>query len=234
MAQCLYGRTPFFCDNRQSTKARIIEHRNYLTFPSEPRYARPNLDHVPLRPVTPIAIDLIMRLLDERQERLSSKRYRENDRTLQDRYLLSRQMRNTLHGGQIVFPGDAEDIKNHPFFRQISWSTIHMSRPPLIPKIRNGQPITKYFDDEAEIMSDSDHLDSDSSDDDMVPATAEGQPKRRHGAKDKKRPRDKLLRDPTVGRTVLELRKKGAFIGYTYRRPTFTLLDLEDKFATCG
>ena len=27
--------------------------------------------------------------------------------------------------------------------------------------------------------------------------------------KEKKRPRDKLLRDPQVGRTVLELRKKG-------------------------
>lgn len=36
--------------------------------------------------------------------------------------------------------------------------------------------------------------------------------------KDKKRPRDKVLRDKEVGRKVLELRKKGAFLGYTYRR----------------
>jgi hypothetical protein len=50
--------------------------------------------------------------------------------------------------------------------------------------------------------------------------------------KEKKRPRDKLLRDPEVGRTVLELRKKGAFVGYTYRRPRFSLPDLEDKIAT--
>ena len=37
--------------------------------------------------------------------------------------------------------------------------------------------------------------------------------------KEKKRPRDRALRDPQVGRTVLELRKRGAFLGYTYRRP---------------
>ena len=40
--------------------------------------------------------------------------------------------------------------------------------------------------------------------------------------KEKKRPRDKLLRDKQVGRQVLEMRKQGAFIGYTYRRPKHT------------
>jgi hypothetical protein len=56
-----------------------------------------------------------------------------------------------------------------------------------------------------------------------------GRTKRRR--KEKKRPRDKLLRDPQVGRTVLEIRKKGAFVGYTYRRPRFTLPELEDRIA---
>ena len=37
--------------------------------------------------------------------------------------------------------------------------------------------------------------------------------------KEKKRPRDRLLRDKEVGRKVLELRKRGAFLGYTYQRP---------------
>ena len=37
--------------------------------------------------------------------------------------------------------------------------------------------------------------------------------------KEKKRPRDRLLRDKQVGKQVLEMRKQGAFIGYTYRRP---------------
>lgn len=136
-----------------------------------------------------------------------------------------------------------------------------MTRSPLVPRIHDGQPITMYFDDEAEIMSASDHLDSSSYEvadlndtpascvagllgDDAPTPTAEdngtksrtayeqackGLQKIRYRKKEKKRPRDKLLRDPQVGRAVLELRKKGAFVGYTYRRPTFSLPDLEDK-----
>lgn len=41
---------------------------------------------------------------------------------------------------------------------------------------------------------------------------------RHYGKKEKKRPRDKLLRDKDTAAKVLELRKKGAFLGYTYRR----------------
>lgn len=37
--------------------------------------------------------------------------------------------------------------------------------------------------------------------------------------KERKRPRDKILRDRKVGKTALGIRKKGAFLGYTYRRP---------------
>jgi protein-serine/threonine kinase len=39
-----------------------------------------------------------------------------------------------------------------------------------------------------------------------------------YGRKEKKRPRDRLLRDRDTAPKVLELRKKGAFLGYTYRR----------------
>lgn len=34
-----------------------------------------------------------------------------------------------------------------------------------------------------------------------------------------KRARDVMLRDTEIGKTVLEMRKKSAFLGYTYRRP---------------
>lgn len=282
--QCLYGCTPFFCDNRQATKTRILvnalnrslshgtnctqDHKRWLRFPPEQRYARPNIDRVPLMPVSRNAIDLMMHLLDERPDRLSAKKYRENDWVLRDRVLGTRRVRNAAAAGHIVFPNDAEDIKSHPFFRNIPWPSQHLSRPPFVPRVHGGQPITKYFDDEAEIMSASDHLDSSSYDDDLDDADAAvtptaptpvgdghqdelagaclhskspqallGQPsskiagrtKRRR--KEKKRPRDKMLRDPQVGRTVLEIRKKGAFVGYTYRRPRFTLPELEDRIA---
>jgi protein-serine/threonine kinase len=211
-------------------------------------------------PVSRNAIDLMMRLLEERQDRLSARRYRENDWVLRDRAVGARRNRNFNTTGHIVFPNDAEDIKSHSFFRNIQWSTLHMTRPPFVPRVHGGQPITKYFDDEAEIMSASDHLDSSSyevveglatpddpthrGEDDITPQagikqdgaappTHEGFAKTfqniRRRKREKKRPRDKLLRDPQVGRTVLEIRKKGAFVGYTYRRPRFSLPELEER-----
>ena len=195
-------------------------------------------------PVTRNAIELISRLLDDRHTRISCRRYRENDWVLRDRALGARRRRSLKPTGHIVFPNDAEDIKAHPFFRNIPWSTLHLTRPPFVPRVRSEKEITKYFDDEAEIMSESDHLDSSSyetmqmdgptavegveSPDEqyLTPKADPGIPREKgelsaHGKmhivsnkvrrrnKEKKRPRDKLLRDPEVGRTVLELRKKG-------------------------
>jgi protein-serine/threonine kinase len=199
---------------------------------------------------------MMTRLLEERQDRLSAKRYRENDWVLRDKAVGARRTRNINATGHIVYPNDAEDIKAHPFFRNIQWSTLHMTRPPFVPRVHGNQPITKYFDDENEIMSGSDHLDSSSYEfleglavPDMAaavldeprtpvagvaplseqPTSVIGKMKRRK--KEKKRPRCKLLRDPQVGRTVLELRKKGAFVGYTYRRPRFSMPELEEMMA---
>ncbi|KAF2997623.1 hypothetical protein E8E13_004307 [Curvularia kusanoi] len=264
--ECLYGFTPFFQDNRQKTKERIVEHKRHLRFPNEQRFARPNIDRVPLMPVTRNAIELIMRLLDDRQVRLSCRRYRENDWVLRDRAISARRYRGLKPTGHIVFPNDAEDIKSHPFFRHIQWSTLHLTRPPFVPRVHGGQPITKYFDDEAEIMSESDHLDSSSyeavpvegaivadilGDQDLTPTAepnsqplkvsppayeqiSQGFQKIRRRKKEKKRPRDKLLRDPEMGRVVLEVRKTSAFVGYTYRRPTFSLPELEAGMASAS
>ena len=41
---------------------------------------------------------------------------------------------------------------------------------------------------------------------------------RAFGRRDRKRPRDRLLRDPVTKRTVLEIRKRTAFLGYTWKR----------------
>ncbi|KAF1835663.1 kinase-like protein [Decorospora gaudefroyi] len=234
------------------------------------RFARPNIDRVPLMPVSRNAIDLMMRLLEERQDRISALRYRENDWVLRDKAMGARRNRNLNRTGHIVFANDAEDIKAHPFFRNIQWSTLHLSRPPFVPRVHGGQPITKYFDDETEIMSASDHLDSSSYEavaaapnsadqgettplfrppgivqqsrtsapppphNDGVCKTPLLQPPKKR-KREKKRPRDKLLRDPQVGRTVLEIRKKGAFVGYTYRRPRFSMPeDWDDMIAIAG
>lgn len=156
--------------------------------------------------------------------------------------------RSRNYKGFYVFPNDAADIKIHPFFRNIKWDEIHQSVPPFIPKVK-GWEDTRYFDDAGyegdhdniSIMSDPDHPEDDSEIEEPVPAKAETplpHDANRHPApgpgpgpggkasphmdrkrKERKRPRDKLLRDRQMRRTVLEMRKKGAFLGYTYRRP---------------
>lgn len=45
--------------------------------------------------------------------------------------------------------------------------------------------------------------------------------------REKKRPRDRVLRDKDARRKVLEIRKKGAFPGYTYRRPKLVSFEEE-------
>lgn len=41
---------------------------------------------------------------------------------------------------------------------------------------------------------------------------------RLYGKKERKRPRDIILRDKIIGPKALNIRKEGAFLGYTYRR----------------
>ncbi|WEW58047.1 hypothetical protein PRK78_003514 [Emydomyces testavorans] len=47
--------------------------------------------------------------------------------------------------------------------------------------------------------------------------------------REKKRARDKVLRDAQVGKIALDIRKRNAFLGYTYRRPKDVLLALEPE-----
>lgn len=168
---------------------------------------------------------------------------------------------------------------------------MHMTPPPFVPRVRENQPITKYFEDEHDILTDDsssfvsmkENVDSNASEAQIksvmghhfdkwkaeqrqnekeelgmhdFPDGEYDHLKDRMGTrfkqwkasriveirkmqvqkginpdgvvkkvKEKKRPRDKMLRDPEVGKMVLELRKKGAFLGYTYRRPKSPCLD---------
>ena len=47
-------------------------------------------------------------------------------------------------------------------------------------------------------------------------------------AKEKRRPRDRILRNTTVAKQVLDIRKRGACLGYTYRRPRPILASVEN------
>lgn len=208
-------------------------------------------------------MDLINRILQEKEHRLCSKKYLLNDYQHSKRHpgqlITSPANKHSKdYQGNYVYADDATDIKAHPFFQGLSWDRLHLSRPPFVPDVKSRDD-TKYFDEEDPI-SDVDDVSSYSSaqealepqvyedttaaayrkladvaqEDDIctrkvnemireenakLDSTEKEAAKDKAAAKEKKRPRDKLLRDKQVGRQVLDMRKQGAFIGYTYRRP---------------
>lgn len=205
------------------------------------------------------AMELINSLLQEKEHRLSSKKYRLNDYRRCKRSPGQWMTRRADpfaqdYQGNYVYPDDATDIKAHRFFRRISWDRLHLSRPPFVPDVSGGDD-TKYFDEEEPISD----VDDAASQTQTPEASCSDAPEtlnkaadvtqvdgphgqyEKHGdlvatpcnveesgggaeaarLKEKKRPRDKVLRDKAMGRKALELRKRGAFLGYTYRRPIF-------------
>lgn len=155
---------------------------------------------------------------------------------------------NRNYNGFFVYPDDADDIRNHPFFYGIPWDNMQDYNPPFVPRVQSWED-TKYFDDEGPISD----IDSATSEDSMqavrletpilnpschqqesqrivpenpqvdaekellLPASSTCPKAKR--PKEKKRPRDKILRDPNCGKLALQLRKNSAFIGYGYRKP---------------
>ena len=214
------------------------------------------------------AIDLINRILQEREFRLCSPKYQANDilvgRPVSSQFLYSMDPRYKDAVSYYVYPNDAVDIKAHPFFRGIRWNELHLMQPPMIPRVKNWED-TRYFDDwksldnaeEPSDASDQESIEEElgakpasiAADEHIIPvsnavfplqpnpaspATVEAKPEPRElqeaeKQKEKQRPRDKILRDKKVGRTALEIRKKGAFLGYTYRRPKRACLALSTE-----
>lgn len=201
------------------------------------------------------AIDLISRILQEREYRLCSDKYQVNDflagRPVSTHFLYSIDPRYMNVPSSYVYPDDAADIKAHPFFRGIPWNELHLIQPPMIPRVR-GWEDTRYFSDmkSADIVDAApDEVNSGKADEDVdpdrspatektpedqspelaprkasspgaSPGSAEPDSQNAAGKKKKKdRARDKILRDKQLGPTALAIRKRGAFLGYTYRRP---------------
>ncbi|KAL8652313.1 MAG: hypothetical protein Q9210_002752 [Variospora velana] len=257
--ECLYGYTPFVCEDRTATKAKILANATTLRFPPDNGVER-------REKISEAARDLINCLLQEKQHRLCSQVYRQNDyqttHLAASRTLAARANRESQdYKGHFVYANDATDIKTHPFFCGLSWERLHLSRPPFVPDVK-GRDDTRYFDEE-EPVSDVDDASTTCSvaeqdtcleaskkvaaaffttqlDGGLTTTTVRGiddahdalphqLPKsaKTEKPKEKRRPRDRALRDKDVGRTVLELRKKGAFPGYTYRRPRLPDCDEE-------
>nr|POE51147.1 serine/threonine-protein kinase cbk1 [Quercus suber] len=289
--ECLYGRTPFYCENRQKTKESICQHRSTLNFPRHDRCSRPSSESPRiLPPPSETVVDLLQSILTDKEIRLSSRQYRLPEARISRRLSTSSSCVATSVMLKYVHANSAEEIKAHPFFAKIPWSQLHLMEPPFVPRVKENQSITKYFEDEKDIVTDvssaylsiKGRLELESEKDELYLQAALGSEyyvrwkkdlleaekvqlgleecsdseiqriKEHFGntyeswkterivqvqeeqalagpdekmnlqrplRKEKRRPRDKVLRDPNVAKTVLDLRKKRAFLGYTYRRP---------------
>ncbi|KAI1640483.1 kinase-like domain-containing protein [Biscogniauxia mediterranea] len=130
---------------RQQTKRNIVNHRQTFAFPARPVVSRR-------------CMDLIANLVREKENRLSSKRYRYRDMNPESSSSPSKGRHR--HGyrdwtGRSVYPHDAEDIKAHKWFRDIPWDQLHAISPPFVPQLRNLED-THYFDEEESISDWSD------------------------------------------------------------------------------
>lgn len=278
MYECLFGYTPFACEDRHNTKLKILKHKHTLKFP----------ECQPTRQPSRAAMNFMQSLLVEKEKRLCSRKYELNDFT--KRLVGGQSMRltadksSTCYSGHFVYPDDAEDLKRHPYFRNIRWESMLERRPPFVPRVR-GWADTKYFDEEQPIsdndsrssceddpVDDADNVSNGEApspakpgskashhhheDQHIVPSTAlklnantqaaamatvtgppiqldqgcaadgveiiddgNAKPASKKKRKEKKRPRDKILRDPESGKTALKMREKGAFLGYAYAKP---------------
>lgn len=96
-------------------------------------------------------MELMSRLICEKESRLCSKRYQLHDQGLQASPG-SRLTRHAHHDflGRSVYARDAEDIKAHRWFRDIPWDRLHLIPPPFVPQITSLED-THYFDEEEPI-----------------------------------------------------------------------------------
>lgn len=218
--ECLYGYTPFCREDRESTKAAILQHCSLFHFPMPPKKRR----------ISHTVQDLVFRLLQEPEIRLSTGQYWHNDWVqLDERHCMEADKNSRDYAGRHVYSNDAEDIKRHPFFNNIPWGHLQAMAAPWDPCAKPGD-LTQWFDSELEILGTEDEgaaappaLGASEETEALISQLVDGKhdsiakPSRK--AETKKRARDKVLRDPKMMETVMEARKKGAFLGYTYRRP---------------
>ncbi|KAK6367293.1 hypothetical protein LTS17_010218 [Exophiala oligosperma] len=271
------------------------------------------------------AADLILQLLVEKERRLCSKQYQINDYT---RRIIGGKVvkfeadkTSRTYDGYFVYANDAGEIKRHPFFRDVDWATVHLRRPPYIPRVNHWED-TRYFQED-EPVSDIDSTSTFAEgndefiqaldehvgltllptaahpspnvsqhhheDQNIVPSLALNMPQKdgarpipglarpdsladmknpllvplettmagldenkslgrdntyqvdgpneylRAGCtkpdtrqKDRRRPRDIILRDTSTDREAMRIRKASAFLGYDYRQPTM-VKDIVDQ-----
>ncbi|GAA6063330.1 hypothetical protein JCM10212_003916 [Sporobolomyces blumeae] len=190
--EMLYGYPPFVSKSRQQTRQKILNWRQSLRFPAKPRVSRE-------------AQDLILSLLCEKEARLGSRGNARPNSVIQRQRSGFLNVTGASTGLAGVANDGAEDIKAHPWFSGIDWSTLHLQTPPFQPQLATDTD-TKYFEDDIE----------------DVPLPA---PEIAPGVPAPENVRDPMLRHAVHGEEVLEVRKNLAFNGWTFKKPKKQVYD---------
>ncbi|PLW11074.1 hypothetical protein PCANC_22965 [Puccinia coronata f. sp. avenae] len=182
--EMIYGYPPFSSRSRQITRTKIMQWKSYLQFPTSPRISQQGAH-------------FIQSLLCDRKDRLGSSvrpavAQRNNQRNPASKWL--------NFEANIQREG-ADELKAHPWFNEINFKTIHLEKPPFIPKLQS-ETDTRYFEDDID-----------------------ANPLPLPGGAAKPTTRDLLLGHSQYGADILETRKKHAFVGYTFKSPRREVFD---------
>ncbi|KAM0329934.1 hypothetical protein ACHAQA_004101 [Verticillium albo-atrum] len=133
--ECLYGCTPFIAEGgRHDTKKKILDHdASKFRFPEDMPGASYDCQH------------LILQLLQNPEDRLSSHRYHNQDPNAPRQYVFAED--------------DAIDIKNHRWFQLLDWNNLHRMTPGFVPHL-NASDDTRYFDEDDPISDWSETVES--------------------------------------------------------------------------
>lgn len=131
--EMLYGYPPFASKTREGTKQKIMEHSKWLKFPSYVTNMKTQQFSY-AGEVSREARDLIRNLVTAQTQRLGSLKGEE--------YNLNSVISYIINGK------DSQEIKKHPWFKDIDFTKIHELPPPWIP-VLNSDYDTRYFDQTA-------------------------------------------------------------------------------------
>ncbi|QPC66801.1 hypothetical protein HYE67_009032 [Fusarium culmorum] len=230
-------------EGRKQTKQNIVDFKKNFSFPRRPF-------------VSEKCKNLIHCLIQDKEERLCSRKYQTSYRNG------FQGSRLTDYTGRYVFPGDAEDIKAHRWFKNTPWERLQSMPAPFTPNLQSDDD-AHYFDesepfedwsesipsgiylntedvrellfgfdthvqqkaielikvpfDAAKLRSMDRDIDA-AKDLQLSEKATLKQFVRFYGHKERKRPRDMLLRDKNTKKISLRIRKETAFMGYTWRR----------------
>ncbi|UNI21031.1 hypothetical protein JDV02_007061 [Purpureocillium takamizusanense] len=242
--ECLYGHTPFFAeDGRKQTKTNILDHKRLFSFPHRPMISDKCKDLI-----FRLIQEKELRLCSRRylwKDRAPTETHRPTD--LFGRFVFPDDAEDIkVHKWFKNFPWERIHTISPPFVPHITSSddTHYFDESEPIEDFSDSSPVAVEVTDEdvrdilrdfrpcvqvaaMDLLSapyDSTRLRSADHRIDSTQSFTSNERKvlkhfiRVYGRKERKRPRDILLRDEKTKDAVMEVRRRTAFMGYTWRR----------------